>query len=61
MALASGQAMFAVPLYLSLICVFLSFMAGLLFNEFSSLIRPPLPLYLVLYILGLCLVLGALA
>jgi len=60
-ALASGQAMFAIPLYLSLICVFISFSAGILFNEFESLMRAPLPLYLVLYSLGLVLVMGALA
>lgn len=60
-ALASGQAMFAIPLYLSLICVFISFSAGILFNEFESLMRSPYPLYLVLYSLGLVLVMGALA
>jgi len=59
-ALSSGQAMFAIPLYLSLICVFISFAAGVVFNEFVALMRDPVPLFLLLYIAGLLLVLGAL-
>ena len=60
-ALSSGQAMFAVPLYLSLICVFISLLSGMLFGEFASLTRGPYPLFLVLYALGLLLVLVALS
>lgn len=60
-ALASGQAMFAIPLYLSAICVCISLAAGIVFNEFTALLRDPFPLYVVTYCTGLLLVLLALA
>ena len=66
-ALTSGQAMFAIPMYLSLICVFISIAAGILFDEFEALVRElspgegPSPLYAFMYVGGLVLVLCALA
>lgn len=56
LSLASGQATFAIPLYISLLMLFMSFFGGAVFGEFAALLRPPLPLYAILYFLGCMLV-----
>lgn len=61
LSLAAGKATFCIPLYLSLLMLFISFFGGILFHEFGSLMRDPLPLYLCLYIAGCLLVLLGLA
>mmetsp|Transcript_22691 Transcript_22691/g.73440 ORF Transcript_22691/g.73440 Transcript_22691/m.73440 type:complete len:505 (+) Transcript_22691:111-1625(+) len=61
LSLAAGKATFCIPLYLSLLMLFISFFGGVLFYEFGSLMRDPYPLYLCLYIAGCLLVLLGLA
>ena len=60
LSLAAGKATFAVPLYISLLMVFMSVFGGILFDEFVALLRPPLPLYIVLYVTGVVLVIAGL-
>ena len=61
LSLAAGDASFAVPFYMCLLTVLISAMGGVVFNEFDALFRPPMPLYLVLYVAGLLLLLGGVA
>lgn len=56
LSLAAGQATFAVPLYISLLMLFMSFFGGAVFDEYKALLRPPMPLYAVLYFFGCTLV-----
>jgi hypothetical protein len=52
LSLAAGQATFSVPLYISLLACMVSLNGGALFDEYVALARPPLPLYIALYVLG---------
>jgi len=60
-SLASGAATFTIPLYLSCIMLFMSLAGGLLFQEFTALLRSPVPLYLILYVSGVGFVIAGLA
>jgi len=57
LSLASGKATFAIPIYLSVTMLFMSFLGGTLFAEFDSLLREPYPLFLCLYVFGCLMVL----
>ncbi len=59
-ALGAGQATFAIPIYLSTMTILISLIGGLLWREFDTLMRPPAPLFLVLYLLGLAVLVGGL-
>ena len=60
-SLASGQAAFVVPFYLCVLMLINSFNAGILYSEFVSLVREPMPLYLVMYIVGVALLITGLS
>lgn len=61
LSLSCGRATFCIPLYLSLTMLFMSFLGGILFNEFVTLMRDPYPLYLILYIAGCSMIMFGLA
>ena len=52
-ALASGNATFAIPIYLATNVALVSLIGGLMFSEFDTLMRTPEPLYLLMYVAGL--------
>jgi len=59
LALAAGNASFAVPLYICQMTLLVSVSGGLLLGEFAALLRPPMPQYLVLYVGGVsCVCVG---
>lgn len=61
LTLASGQATFTIPLYLSLTMVFTSASGGFLFNEFSAVAhRAPAPLWIVVYGVAVVIVIAGL-
>jgi len=61
LSLASGTATFTLPVYLVLIMFFISVSGGVLYDEWSTLSRPPQPFYLTMYLCGVLLFLSGLS